>query len=199
MLAAPLMHNPCTMGLEFDDLQMLLAHSRALAEAAEAHGTLAGALCAASDFSLEDWLVELYAEGRTDEATLEALRAVFETTRGELASDQMEFRALLPGDETPIGERAEALGHWCQGFLYGLSTRPLPAPEQLSQDAGEVVRDLTAMTQVMADAEASEESNEEAYAELVEFVRVAAQLLFDEFERWRGAAPAGPSPAGALH
>jgi hypothetical protein len=199
MPAAPLMHNPHTMGPEFDDLQRLLAESRALAEAAEAHGTLVGALCAAADFSLQDWLVELYAEGRTDAATSEALRVVFDATRGELVSDQMEFRALLPADEAPIAGRAEALGHWCQGFLYGLSTRPLPGPEQLSQDAGEVIRDLTAMTQVMADAEATEESNEEAYAELVEFVRVAAQLLFDEFERWRGTAPSGPPPAGALH
>lgn len=187
------------MGPEFDDLQRLLERSRSLTEAAEAHGTLVGALCAASDFSLQDWLAELYAEGRTDEATSEALRAVFEATRGELLSDQMQFRALLPADDAPIAARAEALGQWCQGFLYGLSTRPLPAPEQLSQDAGEVVRDLTAMTQVTADAGASDESNEQAYAELVEFVRIAAQLLFDEFERWRGGAAAGPSPADALH
>ncbi len=199
MLPACLMHNLGRMGLEFDDLQRLLTQSRALTEAAEAHGTLVGALCAASDFSLDDWLAELYAEGQTDESTAQALRAVFEITRGELISDQMQFRALLPGDETPIAARAEALGHWCQGFLYGLSMRPLPAPEQLSQDAGEVVRDLTAMTQVTADAAASEESNEAAYAELVEFVRVAAQLLFDEFERWRGADPAGPVSAVPLH
>lgn len=187
------------MRLEFDDFQKLLARSRGLAEPAEAHGTLVGALCAAADFSLEDWLAELYAEGRTDEETREALRGVFETTRGELISDQMVFRALLPGDDVPIAERAEALGQWCQGFLYGLSMRPLPGPEQLSQDAGEAVRDLTTMTQVTADPQASEESNEEAYAELVEFVRVAAQLLFDEFERWRAAAPQEPTPAGALH
>jgi hypothetical protein len=187
------------MGLEFDDLQRLLRQSRALTEAAEAHGTLVGALCAASDYSLDDWLAELYAEAQTDETTVHALRAVFELTRGDLVSDQMRFRALLPGDETPIAVRAEALGHWCQGFLYGLSMRPLPAPEQLSQDAGEVVRDLTAMTQMTADAAASEEANEEAYAELVEFVRVAAQLLFDEFERWRGADPSASAPAGAFH
>ncbi len=199
MLVTRLMHNPATMGIRFDDLQNLLARSRALAEAAEAHGTLAGALCAASDFSLDDWLLELYADGRPDEATLESLRTIFEATRAELVSARMEFHALLPDDEAPIAERAEALGHWCQGFLYGLSTRPLPGPEQLSPDAGEAVRDLTAMTQVTADVAAGEESNEEAYAELVEFVRVAAQLLFDEFERWRASAPVAASPGSALH
>ena len=186
------------MSLDFDHLQKVLAESRALTDAAEAHGTLVGALCAAADFTLDDWLAELYAEGRADEASSVLLRELFDATRAELVSDQMEFSALLPDDGTAIGVRAEALGQWCQGFLYGLGTRPLPEPEQLSRDAGEVIRDMTAITQVTADAEASDESNEEAYAELVEFVRVAAQLLFDEFDRWRGAA-AGPSDTAALH
>lgn len=186
------------MSLDFDHLQKVLAESRALTDAAEAHGTLVGALCAAADFTLDDWLVELYADGRADEAAGLALRELFDATRAALVSDQMEFSALLPDDGARIAQRAEALGQWCQGFLYGLGTRPLPEPEQLSRDAGEVIRDMTAITQVTADAEASDESNEEAYAELVEFVRVAAQLLFDEFDRWRGA-PAGPSETEALH
>lgn len=186
------------MSLDFDHLQKVLAESRALTDAAEAHGTLVGAFCAAADFTLDDWLAELYAEGRTDEAASAALRELFDATRAALVSDQMEFNALLPDDGAAIGVRAEALGQWCQGFLYGLGSRPMPEPEQLSRDAGEVIRDMTAITQVTADAEASDESNEEAYAELVEFVRVAAQLLFDEFDRWRGAA-AGPSGTEALH
>jgi yecA family protein len=187
------------MNLDFDQLQKVLADSRALTDAAEAHGTLTGALCAALDFSLEDWCAELYADGRTDEDALAALQEVFSATRAALVSDQMDFRPLLPDDETSIEARAEALGHWCQGFLYGLGSRPLPGPEQMSREAGEVVRDLTAMTQVTADADAGEESNEEAWLELTEFVRVAAQLLFDEFERWRGAQSVGPADDGALH
>lgn len=187
------------MNLDFDHLQKILADSRALTDAAEAHGTLTGALCAALDFTLDDWCAELYADGRTDDDAAAALREVLSETRAALVSDQMDFRPLLPDDETSIDVRAEALGQWCQGFLYGLGSRPLPGPEQMSREAGEVVRDLTAMTQVTADAAASEESNEEAWFELTEFVRVAAQLLFDEFERWRGAQSVGPADDGALH
>ncbi len=192
-------HNRRPMNPDFDQLQKVLADSRALTDAAEAHGTLTGALCAALDFTLDDWCAELYADGRADDDALSALRDVFNETRAALVSDQMDFRPLLPDDDASIESRAEALGHWCQGFLYGLGSRPLPGPEQMSREAGEVVRDLTAMTQVTADAEASEESNEEAWLELTEFVRVAAQLLFDEFERWRGAQPAGPAEDGPLH
>lgn len=187
------------MNPDFDQLQKVLADSRALTDAAEAHGTLTGGLCAASDFTVEDWCAELYAEGRADDASMALLQDVFDATRAALVSDDMAFEPLLPDDESSIDSRAEALGHWCQGFLYGLGSRPLPGPEQMSRDAGEVVRDLTSITQVTADREASDESNEEAWAELTEFVRVAAQLLFDEFERWRGVSAAAPADDTPLH
>ena len=45
---------------------------------------------------------------------------------------------------------------------------------------GEVVRDFDEITRVDVDGGDSEEQNESAYAELVEFVRVGVQLVFDE-------------------
>ena len=51
------------------------------------------------------------------------------------------------------------------------------------------------ITRAAVDAEQGEESNENAYSELVEFVRVGVQLLFEELSAAR--QPAG-SPA-ALH
>jgi predicted dienelactone hydrolase len=96
-------------------------------------------------------------------------------------------------DDAPIGDRASALGQWCQGFLYGLGSRPLPDPESLPEQVGEIVRDLTSITQVGVDDSESDESNEQAYLELVEFVRVGAQLLFEELARYRG----DPAPLAA--
>jgi uncharacterized protein len=199
MAAGLVRHNWPLMGPDYAELQKVLANSRALTDAPEAHGTLAGALCAAADYTLADWLAELYADGHADPDSTAALRVIFDATRAELASDQMAFQALLPDDDEPIAARAEALGQWCQGFLYGLGTQPIPEPDQLPQDAGEVVRDMTALTQVAADSEESDESNEQAYAELVEFVRVGAQLLFDELAPWRGNARETAAPSTPLH
>jgi hypothetical protein len=92
---------------------------------------------------------------------------------------------LLPGDETPVTERATALGQWCQGFLYGLGSSPLPDVDQLPEEVAEIVRDLTALTQIGVDADEPLEESEQAYAELVEFVRVGVQLLHDELARFR--------------
>jgi uncharacterized protein len=56
----------------------------------------------------------------------------------------------------------------------------------------EVVRDFTEITHADVDGSDSEESNESAYAELVEFVRVGVQLVFDELAGLRTQAPSPP-------
>jgi uncharacterized protein YgfB (UPF0149 family) len=182
-----LRHNCHMSELHYAELQKTLANSRALTDAPEAHGTLAGALCAAEDYALEDWLVELYADGRTDPDAHAALFAIFEATRAALASDQ------------PLAARTTALGQWCQGFLYGLGSSRIPDPEALPEQIGEIVRDLSAITQVAVDEGESEETNESSYTELVEFVRVGAQLLFDELQPWRVPAATEGVPPASLH
>jgi uncharacterized protein YgfB (UPF0149 family) len=121
---------------------------------------------------------------------------LFRATAESLGAAQMEFAPLLPQDEQPIDTRATALGLWCQGFLYGLGASSLNDATQLPGDVGEIVRDLGEITRVGVDTGESLESNEGAYAELVEFVRVGVQLVFDELEPLR-TPPA--RPAGSLH
>jgi len=58
------------------------------------------------------------------------------------------------------------------------------------------VRDFAEITRAGVDAQQGEESNESAYAELVEFVRVGVQLLFEDL----AAARQLPAPSAAsLH
>jgi uncharacterized protein YgfB (UPF0149 family) len=85
--------------------------------------------------------------------------------------------------------------------LYGLGTNPIPDLEHLPAEIGEVVRDLTAITQVSVDDSDGAEANEGAYAELVEFVRIGAQLVFDELARFRALAEDGHDDGApvALH
>ncbi len=171
--------------LDYSEIQHVLEDAHSLAEAAEAHGTLAGCLCATVAYRLEDWLAEILPDGEADPQTTEALRGLFESTAGALGAAQMEFSPLLPGDVESIDARATALGLWCQGFLYGLGASSLHDATQLPGDVGEIVRDLSEITRVGVDAEESLESNEGAYAELVEFVRVGVQVVFEELEPLR--------------
>lgn len=169
----------------FDDLQRVLLQAHALTDAAEAHGTLVGALCA-TRCTLSDWLAEILPDGRADGLAAGSLRAVFDITAGTLIEGRLEFQPLLPPDDAPIVDRTAALGEWCQGFLYGLGAGvAAPHPSSLQGEAAEVLRDMTEITQVDVDPADDAESNEEAYAELVEFVRVGVQLLYDHLQPLR--------------
>ena len=180
----------------YADIQRVLTEERALADTAEAHGTLTGCLCAAVGYRFEDWLLEILPEGRAQPLAAATLRELYTETAGSLRAPDMEFDLLLPEDAQSIDARAAALAQWCQGFLYGLGSGAVQDAASLPGEVGEVVRDLTEISRVGVDIAQTEESNESAYAELVEFVRVSVQVIFEELEPLRGR-PA--SPGASLH
>lgn len=181
---------------EYSDVQQLLTQERSLADAAEAHGTLAGCLCGAAGYRFEDWLREILPEGHAQAAAAASLRELFDATAGALLQPDMEFELLLPTDAQTIDARTAALAQWCQGFLYGLGAGAITDAGGLPGDVGELVRDFSEITRAGVDAGQGEEANENAYAELVEFVRVGVQLLFEEL----AGARQPPAPAAApLH
>jgi uncharacterized protein len=183
----------------YDEFERVLRDARALQEPAEAHGTLAGALCSSSDYGLLEWLHEILPDDSPEGEALQSsiLQNVYNSTVRTLAGNEADFTPLLPDDEEPLLERADALSQWCAGFLYGLGSGPASDPAKVSAEAGEIIRDLTEITQVGVDADEQNEENEVAFAEVLEFVRVGVQLLFVEFAPARGEEPA--PGAASLH
>jgi len=173
----------------FEEFERVLAESGSFNSAGEAHGTLCGALCAMAAYRLEDWLGELLPNGgRSAESADPVFEQVYSETMQALNGQTFEFEPLLPDDDAPIAKRASALGAWCQGFLYGLGAGRLASLEELPGDLAEIVRDFTEISRAAVDEQDSLETNEQAYAELTEFVRVSTQLVFDELDPLRGEA-----------
>lgn len=175
----------------YDDFERVLRDARALPEPAEAHGTLAGALCSSRDYGLIEWLREILPEDSPEEAALQTsvLQKVYDGMVRSLGSADSDFQPLLPDDDTELSVRASALSSWCQGFLYGLGSGTAGDPSQVSTEAAEIIRDLTEITHVGVEADEQTEENEVAFAEVVEFVRVGVQLLFVELAPARGEEP----------
>lgn len=158
---------------------------------AEAHGTLTGLLCIDNDTpggkAVED------VESEMLDSALDALR---EITLNGLFDPELSFTPLLPDDEVDLEQRVQALARWCAGFLYGLSATGQFNPDNLSQESRELVEDLTELSRANLTQEDDEAGTAEAdYAELVEYVRVAAQTLFLEFRPKRE----GPESRRTLH
>ena len=167
--------------IRFKDFEDVLATAGSLADAAEAHGSLCGALCSMSPYKMQDWVNEILPDGAalSDESAA-MIEKVFTATATSFGEQGMEFEPLLPDDESPLNGRANALALWCTGFLYGLGTGHISDLEALNGDVGEIVRDFTEISRATGDDADADESNEQAYAELVEFIRVAAQVVFEE-------------------
>jgi uncharacterized protein len=188
-------HNARAMtSANYAEIERALHDARAMTDAAEAHGTLAGSLCAAPAYRCEDWLREILPEGQVESGAIVPLQELFEETSAALAGEELQFEPLLPEEESPLNARAAALAQWCQGFLYGLGSSQIHDAARLPGDLGEIVRDLTEITHAGADASSTPESDESAYAELVEFVRVGVQLIFEELEPYREQPREGSEP-----
>jgi hypothetical protein len=172
----------------FHDVARALAEAGSTVLAAEAHGYLCGALCVRRDFGLAEWLDEILPDGSAaDHGRFETLREASDAT---LAGTQMEFQPLLPDDEEPLGARVEALGAWCQGFLYGFGAAGTANRARSPQVVSEFLTDLARISQAGEVGSGTEEDEEAAYAELVEFLRVGVQLVYDELSALRAGQPA---------
>lgn len=173
---------------DYETFAAALKQADGLSEPSESHGTLVGLLAAAPEENWRDrWLklcLQADDEGQSGLAlpasSQPVLNAVFDGSVAGLADLQMRFQPLLPSDDAPLADRARALGLWCQGFLYGFSMARPGSHEGLPPQVREVLDDFGRLAQVEPPEGEGDERDEVALMEIVEYLRVAAQLVHDE-------------------
>lgn len=173
--------------ITFNELSQALASAGCQTEAAECHATLTGLICA--DPLSPDWMAQITGGGDNLDALRDLLIELREGVQQALGSEEFKFDLLLPGDETDLSERTQALAHWCQGFLFGLTLGGLEAGQALPGDSGEVVSDFSRLTEAEHSGTSTDE-DEHSFVELHEYVRVGAQLVYEEFTAQRMSATA---------
>jgi len=186
--------------VDYDALEDALKRCGASWDAAQTHGLLTGRLAIAGVAAGPDWLAHVL-EGTEDSNELRTecqkmLDTLYQGTFWQLSERLSEFAPLLPDDESDASDRTAAMAHWCEGFLHGLVSakhgdvlRDRLAAEPLA----DIIRDMLQITRAEVDGATDEETNEAAYAELVEYLRVAAQLTYEELSEIRHSADAKPA------
>ncbi|HLS81052.1 MAG TPA: UPF0149 family protein [Steroidobacter sp.] len=170
----------------FPEIARTLETLSAATPAAETHGCLCGALCMSAAYSIERWFEEIIPEPQDiEEGERRPLGLLFTDTVDALRGEQMDFQPLLPDDQEALEQRAIALAQWCQGFLYGFGSCQPARAEPLPPDVQEILRDFTHIGQAIVDVGESGEEEEQAYAEVVEYVRAGVQLIHDELAEAR--------------
>lgn len=183
--------------IQHDELDSALRRCGSTWDAAQTHGLLSGCLAIAGGESGFGWLSQVLEgtdagdPGRNECEVL--LSALFESTYRQLSERQSEFEPLLPDYEDSAAVCVAALAHWCEGFLHGLvsSEHGDALKERLSNEPlSDIIKDMLQITRACAGDEIDDESDEESYTELVEYLRVAAQLTYEELVEFR-QPPAG--------
>lgn len=187
--------------VDHDELDDALRRCGSNWDAAQSHGLLTGRLAVAGVVAGPEWLLQVL-DG-TDESSADRmacqkmLDGLYQSTYWQLSERLSEFVPLLPDDHTDAALRTAAMAHWSEGFLHGLVSahhgdelRDRLAGEPLS----DIIRDMLQITRAELDETTDAETNEAAYTELVEYLRVAAQLAYEELADIRHAGGNSESP-----
>jgi yecA family protein len=171
--------------LEFDEICDLFVSLGAHNSPSEMHGLLAGQLSAGKRMDYSEWLKEAKEFIDTDSAFSkdeeEVLQFVYMSTLTALADDELGFYPLLPDDEADIEQRLHCLGLWCQGYMAGFALVE-KAIAELPEIVNDALNDLAAIAQVgINESEDWDESADEDYFQIVEYVRLAAMNIFVEY------------------
>lgn len=179
------MSNEKTPRLDFDEVCDLLVGLGSHQSASEVHGLLAGELAAGKRMDYAQWLEvakeHLDVSQNFSKEQSEKLQYIYMATLISLADDQLGFYPLLAGDDAEVEIRLDCLADWCQGFLAGFALVEKQVAE-LSEVVNDALNDLAAISQVgVSDDDEWNESTEEDYFQIVEYVRLAAMNVFVEY------------------
>lgn len=168
--------------LDYASVQAILAAEDLKMHASELHGLLSGLICAGFTRENNDYLVLVNDLLNNSEGVPNNVKSLIKLTFAQLWTDILDenyqFQLLLPDDDEAIVERGNAIGAWVQGFNLGFGLEQ-KNNAVLSEDVKEVLKDFVEIAN-LSDEMDDDENTEQAYFEIVEYVRISALLCFSE-------------------
>ena len=170
----------------YDHAARLLHEAGVTTGVAEAHGIITGVLSAPQGAGVAWRELVLGREAgkshEAPEALAQMLAAMHRSAYAHLSGVECDFVPLLPGDDHSLADQIEGLTDWCRGYLFGLYAGGVKESQKLPGDAGEVVRDITRLSEAELDGSLADEEEARALVEIVEYLRVGVQLVFEELQ-----------------
>ncbi|MBN4063747.1 UPF0149 family protein [Cardiobacterium sp. AH-315-I02] len=180
---------------DISQLEGLLFDVDAALGATESHGALCGMLCAQGATEAAQWMLHVLGEHEESSKTLQQagkkLLQIHQIAVEQMNDSDAEFELMLPDDDEPLEARVEALGIWCQGFVFGLAIGGIKENTELPEDSKELIKDIVEISRAgyvvdeeaeMAVMEENDEEDEVAYMEVSEYVRMGILLIYEELQ-----------------
>lgn len=181
---------------DISQLEGLLFDVDAMLGATESHGALCGMLCAQGATDAAQWMLQVLGEHEeTSNALQQAgklLIQIHQLSVEQMNDSNVDFDLMLPDDDEPLESRVEALGVWCQGFVFGLSVGGVKEDTDLPEDSKELIKDILEISragyiadneaELNAMAEDDSDDDEVAFMEVTEYVRMGTLLIYEELQ-----------------
>jgi yecA family protein len=178
---------------DISQLEDLLYQVDAALGATESHGALCGMLCAQGATEASQWMLHVLGEHEKGSAALtdvgKQLLQIHQIAVQQMNDSNVEFQLMLPDDDESLDMRVEALGNWCQGFVYGLAVGGIKEDSVLPEDSRELIQDIIEISRAgyIADDDADtdlsdSDEDEEAFIEVSEYVRMGTLLIYEELQ-----------------
>lgn len=168
--------------LDFANAQAIITTENIKAHASEIHGVLTGLICAGfpfEDTSYLSMLTDLFNNGEGFPPRVKScVKQMCSELWADILDDEYSFQLMLPDDDDSIVERGHALGVWVQGFNLGFGLQQKDSPV-ISAEVKEVLIDFAEIANLSDEIE-EDETTEQAYFEINEYIRISALLCFSE-------------------
>ena len=176
--------------MNFEYIDQIRKKAHISIDVSEYHGKISAFLCC-DNISAEDLLPEeVNADGsflspETMELKIVLVNVVVETLE-KLNDTDMTFYPLLSPDSAPLIDRTGSLSSWCQGFIDGvgiaIAQKNVPIDSAGQDIIGEIIEDFSQISKLTSASVMNQDEEELAYMEVVEYVRVGVQLIFEEMK-----------------
>lgn len=169
---------------DIDEVQLQLQEQKATCAAEQFHGYLCGLLASGKRLNAEKWLEQAaeWMEVPKDQfaGPFESWLFAFYEFALTALSEMEEMFTPLMDEDAYLRSAAEALALWCESFIFGIG-HGLSNEQMAEGEVAEIFSDLSAISQLEV-PEDPDESDQEAFMEVYEFVRVAVMNIHLQFD-----------------
>ncbi len=176
--------------MNFDHIDQIRQKAGISIDVSEYHGKICACLCF-GNMTTDTLLPEAI---NTDNGSLSSkamslktvLLSLITETLEQLNNTEMTFYPLLYSDSESITDRALSLSSWCQGFVdgfhLGIAQNNIPIDLVKQDIIGEIIEDFSQISKLTSASVMNEDGEELAYMEVVEYIRIGVQLIFEELK-----------------
>lgn len=168
--------------LSYSSFETMLKAENIIVDPSEVQGILCGMLAGGMNLDDQNWLealADVINQGDALSTTAQQnVVLMFNQICQEFIEADFALRMCLPSDASSINVRGAALVNWVHGFLLGFGLHQDDLTK-CSEEAKEALEDFAQISKLDEDMEEGEES-EQAFFEVIEYVRISAMLCFNE-------------------